>query len=134
MKTFGITTALLVSFFVLACSEKKEELLPKQQDTTTISTNNNQVGQATEQEPDINSAPDEAKPMINDIIECLKTAVDNSKSHDEGMTALRICEKVIRDKYKDKLTGNEKFEGYFEEYGQMLYNKEKIRLKQKFNK
>jgi hypothetical protein len=134
MKTIGISTALLVIFFVLACSEKKEEQLPKQQDTTVQATDNNQAGQATQQEPDINSAPEEAKPMINDIIECLKTAVDNAKSNDEGMTALRICEKVIRDKYKDKLTGNEKFERYFEEYGQMLYNKEKIRLKQKFNK
>jgi hypothetical protein len=133
MKTIGITCILLVMFFVFACSEKKEEQVQKQPDTTGQVLPDNQDSQSTEQEPDINSAPDEAKPMINDIIGCLKTAVDNAKSHDEGIAALRICEKDIREKYKDKLTGNEKFERYFEEYGQMLYNKEKIRLKQKFN-
>lgn len=131
MKTISITI-LLIMLAIAACSEKKPDTEQKPADTTAQVANKDNGTVTPVQSFDMAKAPEEAKPMLNDIASCLKSAVDNAKTPDDGFQALRACEQVLKEKYKEKIEKDPAFAKYFDEYGQEMYNKEKIRLKEKF--
>ncbi len=133
MKT-AITIVLGSILMLIACSGEKGSQNDKPADSVAKVTQEGKTSDNGVISLDPEKVPAEMKQAVDEISNCLKSAVDNAGSAQDGLQAMKACEIAIRERFKDQLEKEPAFAKYFDEIGEQIYNSEKIRLKEKFAK
>ncbi len=134
MKLLKLFIAIVVAATIAGCSGNNDSPKPAGDSLAVAAADTVKPAGQDMNSVDLSNVPDDVRPMLKEIQVCLAAAVDNSTSSEEGIALMKKCEQSVRDKFKAQLAKDPKFEKYFNEQGQQIYNIEKIRLKQKYSK